>query len=217
MAKLLANITAFLFFQGPGSVVYADTFLTNLRDTMYLNLGLSSTKDDFVCPGSSAILSHASCQAVYTLYSHCKPVRQEALDRVNGKNGWVDQHNGGTYSLDDDSDPNLLRVTRKTNSSPQYTDKIVLKFSQTTSELCEVSACSESQGMSYLDFSTNYCNSRQLLCGLEDGCSVTGLHLNQKIIKEVFGSCRQHDAAKCMVGSAKSHGSADLRGAEILI
>ncbi|CAJ1381655.1 unnamed protein product [Effrenium voratum] len=35
---------------------------------------------------------------------------------------------------------------------------------------CDIHACSESQGFSVKDFSTNYCNLRNLYCGSTEGC-----------------------------------------------
>ena len=47
---------------------------------------------------------------------------------------------------------------------------MILTLSVAGESSCIVAGCSESQGESYLDFDTNYCNLRVLYCGSADGC-----------------------------------------------
>merc|ERR1712046_410661 len=55
-----------------------------------------------------------------------------------------------------------------------YTDLIDFTFVDASDGGCELFACSESQSQSISDFSTNYCNIRNLYCGTEVGC-IAGL------------------------------------------
>ena len=54
-------------------------------------------------------------------------------------------------------------------------------------------ACSESQGPSGCDYSTNYCNVRNLYCNSAEGCRVLRHEL---ISKEKYGASCYH-APKC--------------------
>merc|ERR1712232_978596 len=88
-------------------------------------------------------------------------------------NGWTDPHNGGIYSLLSSSH-GTLNTQRTTNPAKSvggklYTDKQTFTLT-TEGATCRIDACSESQGFSVGDFSTNYCNMRNLYCGSEDGC-----------------------------------------------
>ena len=78
----------------------------------------------------------------------------------------------------------------------RYTDHIMLTFNDITDNSCQVDGCSESQVFSILDFSTNYCNIRQLLCGAKDGCKVAGKDLAG--VETHIGDCTQHDKGKCI-------------------
>ena len=85
--------------------------------------------------------------------------------RVEGD--WHDPHNGGQYSLLQNSSSrlDLQRVT----GNKLFTDKMILEFMPVLST-CKVTGCSESQIFSLADASTNYCNLRNLYCGKADGC-----------------------------------------------
>merc|ERR1711920_59469 len=109
------------------------------------------------------------------------------MDRVNGKNGWYDPHNRGTYSITSSS-TNELDLQRKT-ADGKYTDKIVLQF-ESSDSTCVVKGCSESQVTSVMDFSTNFCNIRMLTCGSQEGCKSSGLDWTDKITenKQSLGS-----------------------------
>ena len=60
--------------------------------------------------------------------------------------------------------------------------------------------CSESQGPSFCDYSTNYCNIRNLYCNTAEGCKVVHHELTSK--EEVDASC--YHAPKCQ-GSLKGY------------
>merc|ERR1712046_562410 len=106
----------------------------------------------------------------------CAEVKAEIEDRVNNMAedaGWVDPHNGGIYTLISSSD-GLVSTQRTTNPATSvggklYTDKQNFVLTDTGSG-CEIKACSQSQGFSVGDLSTNYCNLRNLYCGSKDGC-----------------------------------------------
>lgn len=53
-----------------------------------------------------------------------------------------------------------------------------------------VSACSESQVTSVVDYSTNYCNLHSLYCNSSSGCPTAGKDLTYT---EKYSSCSQHD------------------------
>merc|ERR1719506_3279245 len=103
----------------------------------------------------------------------CADVQSEIESRASAKNGWVDPHNGGIYSLLS-SDSGVVNTQHTTNPATSvggqvYTDKQTFVLSDADGG-CQIKACSESQGTSVGDFSTNYCDIRNLFCGSADGC-----------------------------------------------
>ena len=148
------------------------------------------------CPGSSAAV-HASCQVSSTVASSCSDAMAEVTARVNGQYGkWHDPHNNGTYTIDS-TNGNTINAHRKTGDG-KYTDKMTFTFSDSSDGGCGVQACSESQVTSVGDFSTNYCNTRMLLCGAADGCKpVNGdAAYSEGSVKPSFGA--SHDASACL-------------------
>ncbi|CAJ1393614.1 unnamed protein product [Effrenium voratum] len=129
-----------------------------------LSLLLLGTAAAMKCPGSKSWI-HASTKVQAVADASCDDVMSEMIARVTSD--WKDPHNGGTYSVlsKADGELNLQRVT----GNKKFTDKMTLTFSQEGSQ-CAVNACSESQSFSIGDFSTNYCNLRNLYCGSADGC-----------------------------------------------
>eukprot|EP00658_Telonema_sp_P-2_P077106 TRINITY_DN68_c0_g1_i1.p1 TRINITY_DN68_c0_g1~~TRINITY_DN68_c0_g1_i1.p1 ORF type:complete len:210 (-),score=56.34 TRINITY_DN68_c0_g1_i1:337-966(-) len=149
------------------------------------------------CPGSKALV-HASCQMQVEFTDGCADVRAEVLARVNGaKTGaWVDPHNNGTYTLTGSTAEQLL-LMRATGGGggggTGYNDQLILTLSDNGSG-CSMTACSESQVTSVIDFSTNYCNLHDLYCS-DGGCHVQSHSLSYK---ESLGiHCMQHDMTKC--------------------
>ena len=140
-------------------------------------MGLAVAKD--YCPDSPEEI-HAETYIEISAFATCAMVGEEILARVeaNQQGSWVDPHNVGHYFLDE-SDYRQIDVHRETGTAsiPQggpFTDKI--RFTMTQSGgTCEISACSASQVQSVTDFSGNYCNIRNLLCGSDVGC-VTAKH-----------------------------------------
>lgn len=119
------------------------------------------------CPGSPSWV-HASAEVEGIAAASCQDVMEEIKARVTGD--WHDPHNGGQYSLLNEStlELDLKRLT----GNKRFTDKMIFTFSdfQGSRPECGIHACSESQIFSVKDFSTNYCNLRNLYCGTEDGC-----------------------------------------------
>eukprot|EP00929_Paragymnodinium_shiwhaense_P022089 TRINITY_DN14219_c0_g2_i1.p1 TRINITY_DN14219_c0_g2~~TRINITY_DN14219_c0_g2_i1.p1 ORF type:complete len:214 (-),score=35.61 TRINITY_DN14219_c0_g2_i1:193-759(-) len=124
------------------------------------------------CPGSRSWV-HASCEVTATVYAPCTDVGAEIVARASHSDGWVDPHNGGKYSVlsHTSTEINTKRLTNPKTSfgGKVYTDKQTFTLTDLSGN-CLVEACSESQGFSIGDFSTNYCNLRNLYCGAEDGC-----------------------------------------------
>ena len=158
---------------------------------------LAAGASAMTCPGSSAWITHASCELTLTFAESCAAVRAEIADRAAGKGGWTDPHNGGRYTITAQSESELdgQRVT----GDGKYTDKFVYAFAATTGSAgCTVTACSESQVTSYLDFSTNYCNLKDLYCNSADGCAVATHDLTYE---ESVGDCSASDFSQCLVSN----------------
>lgn len=118
------------------------------------------------------------------------------LARIAGQRGWTDPHNHGSYTLESSSG-NTITASRLTGDG-QYTDQMDFVMTSTAAGGCQVQACSESQVTSYLDFSTNYCNLKLLLCGSQDGCPwvQTDLHITESRVHTGAGA--GHDFSQCV-------------------
>lgn len=138
------------------------------------------------CPGSPALM-HAKCDMDVTFSQPCESVMAEINDRIAGKSGWTDPHNGGKYSVTNQT-ITLLSGQRVTGDG-KYTDFFDFSFTASGSG-CNVGACSESQVNSLIDFSTNYCNLHSLYCSSAFGCPTVGADL---AYSETYSSCHQHD------------------------
>jgi len=77
-----------------------------------------------------------------------------------------------------------------------YTDKFIFTFTDASDGGCEVTACSESQVFSILDYSTNFCNLRNLYCNASDGCQVVSKDLGP--YEETYADCWQNKKENCI-------------------
>ena len=73
-----------------------------------------------------------------------------------------------------------------------FRDKLAFHFEPQggagpTSGTCKLTACSESQVDSIIDYSTNYCNLRNLY----------GHSTGFEVVDETLTSCKQHDLKEC--------------------
>jgi len=136
------------------------------------------------CPSSPEEV-HAQASVDFVASAQCSDVSEEIRARVvgNAAGAWVDPHNAGNYKLvgstSDYRGFHKIEIERVTGTgdpdSPvagPFTDRIRFTLQQRgRGKHCEVTACSVSQGKSISDFSTNYCNQRNLYCGSADGCT----------------------------------------------
>lgn len=158
----------------------------------------SSDESDRVCPGSPALI-HAKCKMMVTFQESCDVVKNEMVGRMEGKNGWVDPHNGGVYTLEsvkkeDGDDTSGFKVEgKRLTGNDLFTDKFAFLLLN-SGDGCIAQACSESQVHSVLDFSTNYCNLHCLYCNKEDHCPIVHSELHYT---ETFEKCSQHVKSKC--------------------
>ncbi|GMH61746.1 hypothetical protein TL16_g03325 [Triparma laevis f. inornata] len=148
------------------------------------------------CPGSPAWM-HAKCEMEASFTDSCETVQTEMIARANGENSWSDPHNGGTYTFTSTTSTDI--AGQRVTGDAKYTDKFDFHF-EADGTGCKVSACSESQVNSLLDYSTNYCNLHSLYCSSDDGCPTAGTDLTYK---ESFNSCKQHDDV-CVASSTSS-------------
>mmetsp|Transcript_60476 Transcript_60476/g.170387 ORF Transcript_60476/g.170387 Transcript_60476/m.170387 type:complete len:196 (+) Transcript_60476:89-676(+) len=136
------------------------------------NATVAATRDTvaLTCPGIPS-LTRAFAQVTVEAHASCERVRSEMLARVSSQpQKWHDPHNNGKYTHDGGKDPAVLRLTRLTGDH-RYTDAMELRLEDKKGAgRCAVQGCSESQVLSLLDFSTNYCNLRMLYCGKKEGC-----------------------------------------------
>merc|ERR1719375_626842 len=154
------------------------------------------------CPGSDAWGPHASMQVTVTASASCDTVKAEMLARISGQGGWVDPHNHGTYTLLG-STGTEVHVKRLTGDG-KYTDKQDFTLTDGPSGSCKITGCSESQGTSVADFSTNYCDIRNLYCGAAEGCHpVNGdFAIHEDSVSGSVGA--SHDASACIVKNSSS-------------
>ena len=131
------------------------------------------------CPGSPSP-RHAKCSLRVEFEQPCAEVQAEVAARLRGGQGWrCPKTHPGTYTLLSAS-AGAVRGSRETGpgSTPpgpgkSYTDSFGFTFAERAlGGGCMVHTCSESQGPSGCDFSTNYCNLRNLYCNSAAGCRV---------------------------------------------
>ena len=156
---------------------------------------------DMKCPGSGAWFGHAKTTVIATAKVSCATVKQEIEARAGSTGAWVDPHNGGIYSILSNGD---MEIETKRTTNPKtsvggivFTDKQLFTLAQSGSD-CEISACSESQSTSLKDFSTNYCDLRNLYCGSADGCKPV-VHDFASSETSVHASSGQNDWSQCVV------------------
>ena len=136
----------------------------------------------------------------------CDMVKSEIIARINGENGWIDPHNNGTYALLNtavNNEEQMSQITgSRTTGDGQYTDMFIFTFENdvTNGGGCILNGCSESQVFSILDFSTNYCNLRDLYCNSDDGCPIVEHDFSYE---EKYASCWQRDANKCIASTVE--------------
>mmetsp|Transcript_42219 Transcript_42219/g.68404 ORF Transcript_42219/g.68404 Transcript_42219/m.68404 type:complete len:175 (+) Transcript_42219:95-619(+) len=156
---------------------------------------LEAVASKMSCPGSKALM-HAKTQvAVDFPTSTCSAVRSEVLARLGGASGWRDPHNGGIYTLLSHS-AHTVEAKRLTGDR-KYTDLIEFTFTESGSG-CHLDGCSESQGSSYLDFSTNYCNMYILYCGSAAGCPIVSRDFSFSSEEISRSSGAGMDKSKCL-------------------
>jgi len=132
------------------------------------------------CPTSPEEV-HAQASVDLVAMAQCSDVADEIRARIAGNAAgmWVDPHNGGNYTIvgatSDYRGFQKIDIERVTGNGPvagPFTDKIRFTLQQRgRGRHCEVTACSVSQSQSVSDFSTNYCNQRNLYCGSDTGCT----------------------------------------------
>ncbi|CAJ1356881.1 unnamed protein product [Effrenium voratum] len=146
--------------------------------------------------------SRDSCEVETMAKIWCKDVVDEIRARVTSAS-WHDPHNGGTYSFLDDSTDDVLQIQRVT-ANKKYTDKMTFTFTkQGHKKACAVHACSESQVFSIADFSTNYCNLRNLYCGSEDGCKPVRHDFSSEELDISPSMGAGNDKSACIAGATK--------------
>jgi hypothetical protein len=135
----------------------------------------------------------------------CDVVQAEIEARAGGD--WVDPHNGGIYSVLSSSD-GVINTQRTTNPATSvggavYIDKQTFELT-TTDGGCQIKGCSESQGSSVGDFSTNYCDMRNLFCGSSDGCAQVKNDFTSQEASHKGSLGAGHDSSKCIVAPSVS-------------
>lgn len=157
----------------------------------------------YQCPGSGAAF-HASMKVTATAQASCATVQKEIEARAGG-GSWVDPHNGGIYSVLS-SENGVVQTQRTTNPATSvggqvYTDKQTFALSDSDGQ-CKIEGCSESQGASGADFSTNYCNLRNLYCGSADGCTAVTDDFASTEVSHKGSLLAGHDFSACIVKAA---------------
>lgn len=165
--------------------------------TLFLTMLQYASAQDDVCPGSPA-WKFASCKMnVKFKNTSCSEVQSEINQRLESTS-WVDPHNQGTYTKLENTSGNVIKAQRLTGDG-KYTDLFNFSFTDGSDGGCDVTACSQSQCISVLDFSTNYCNLRNLYCSSADGCVPLQFEFDYV---EVYTDCGQNVKDKCI--AAKS-------------
>jgi hypothetical protein len=142
-----------------------------LRSAAFAAIAALASAQD--CPGSPAG-NYAWYKLTVTADASCADAKAELLARVSGnqEGTWKDPHDGGNgggqYSLLEES--GMVVKTSRRSDNGNYVDHQLFTLSDAGSGKCQIASCSESQGSSMGDQSTNMCNLRNLFCGSADGC-----------------------------------------------
>jgi hypothetical protein len=155
----------------------------------------------YTCPSSGSLI-HASMKVTASASASCADVQAEIEARASGSSGWTDPHNGGVYSVLD-SAPGVVNTQRTTNPATSvggtvYTDKQTFKLTDVDGG-CKIEGCSVSQGTSVGDFSTNYCDLRNLYCGSADGCPTVSKDFSHSETSHTGSVGAGHDSSVCVV------------------
>eukprot|EP00927_Polykrikos_kofoidii_P076919 TRINITY_DN73935_c0_g1_i1.p1 TRINITY_DN73935_c0_g1~~TRINITY_DN73935_c0_g1_i1.p1 ORF type:complete len:340 (+),score=63.08 TRINITY_DN73935_c0_g1_i1:78-1097(+) len=180
-----------------------------MRTLSFAAVVVAASADNYKCPGSSSWV-HASAEVTALASSTCAEVVEEMKARIGGqKDGhWTDPHNGGTYKLVSASatEVQTQRFSNPTTSpgGKTYEDKQIFTLTEgaISGSGCTIMACSESQSTSVADFSTNYCNIRNLFVGSKGPDPATphvlhDFHVTQKEVNPSIGAGK--DPTKCVV------------------
>jgi len=157
------------------------------------------------CPGSAA-RSYAYMEVTAVASSvTCQQVHDEMVGRASGEGGWVDPHNGGIYDVLSDGS-SVIQTSRTSNpgtavGGKAYEDLQTFVLSD-ASHGCQIMSCSESQTSSFSDFSTNYCDIRNLYCGTSDGCTPFEYDFTTQEKSHKKSPGAGHDFSGCVVTSS---------------
>lgn len=163
---------------------------------------------EIACPGSPAS-NHAWLTAEITASASCADVKAEIEARVDGQatGAWRDPHDGGSgkqkYTMLEGAAAGRVLLSRL-SSNGAFTDKQLFTFHELDANKCKITGCSESQGMSMGDQSTNWCNLHNLYCGNEDRCCVMKTDVTYVVDRVQKSSMAGSDSAVCLGGSGGS-------------
>jgi len=179
--------------------------MANLRSLVLTGLVGTAAADSYNCPGSGSLV-HAWMEVTTTASTSCVNVKAEIEARASAEGGWKDPHNGGVYSVLDSSG-SVIKTQRTTNPATSvggqvYTDKQNFELTDQDGS-CQIKVCSESQGTSVGDFSTNYCDIRNLYCGSADGCTTVNNDFASKEDSFSKSIGAGHDFSGCIVKVAE--------------
>jgi len=165
---------------------------------------LKSEVASYQCPSSGSFI-HASMKVTAKTAASCADVQTEIQSRASGAGGWVDPHNGVIYSVLDSSN-GVIQTQRTTNPATSvggtvYTDKQTFVLSAVDGG-CQIEGCSVSQGTSVADYSTNYCDLRNLYCGSGDGCKTVSKDFSHSEASYSGSTGAGHDSSVCIVTSS---------------
>merc|ERR1719336_2711187 len=143
---------------------------------------LEPYKKPMKCPGSMAPPgAHAWAHVVTEFDEDCATVKQEIEARARMDDGWKDPHNGGKYKLNGATNGNDIMVDHYTGNAPHFHDKAELVLVDSKDGGCTLYGCSDSQGISAADGSTNYCNIHNLYANeAKDKVEAVNTNLNYK-------------------------------------
>ena len=131
------------------------------------------------CPGSPSLV-HAKCKITVRFEQPCDVVEKLMAERVSAVHDCKSKP--GTYK-------GSWRSGSRTTGDGKYVDKFKNSLAADGDGGCTLTACSESQSTSVIDYSTNYCNLRNLYGA---NASATAL-----AYVEHMDSCTQHESSLC--------------------
>ena len=187
--KLVFALTFFVLV-----VIAILVFAATNKETLLMD---NNEPKKVVCPNSPALM-HATCSMSFKIRDFmCRDVQEEIERRILGKDNWVDpKSHPGMYELLESTPISTTSGQRTNGDGTNDVDKFTFTYTDQQGQGCFLTGCSVAQSISYYDYSRNYCNMHNLLCGKAENCKIA--RHDMRPATEEYLKCPYHDVKLCI-------------------